>query len=78
MLIEGIGADWEDIIESYAYHFAKKTGVPQVVWYVDGEPYEVVDWPYTTRWPIEPGPHRFQVGLPWMPQRSEVVGVVGE
>ncbi len=35
--------------------------VSQVVWYVDGEPFEVVDHPYTTRWPIRPGEHTFQV-----------------
>lgn len=33
MLIEGIGEDWEDMIDSYAYHFANETGVPQVVWH---------------------------------------------
>lgn len=33
MLVEGVGADWEDMIESYAYHFANETRIPQVVWF---------------------------------------------
>jgi penicillin-binding protein 1C len=37
---------------------------PQLVWYVDGRPYETVDYPYTTRWPLAPGEHVFQARLP--------------
>lgn len=42
----------------------------QVVWYVDGEPRAVrpADEPY--HWPMEPGRHRFRVGLPYHPERS--------
>jgi penicillin-binding protein 1C len=36
----------------------------QVVWYVDGKPFQLVDYPYTARWPLAPGEHRFQVRLP--------------
>lgn len=48
---------------------------PQVVWYVDGKPFRVADYPYTTRWPTTPGPHVFQVGLPYAPSRSPRVNV---
>jgi penicillin-binding protein 1C len=36
----------------------------QLVWYVDGKPFQLVDYPYTARWPLTPGEHRFQVRLP--------------
>jgi penicillin-binding protein 1C len=36
----------------------------QVVWYVDGQPYEVVDYPYTARWKLAPGEHSFQARVP--------------
>jgi membrane carboxypeptidase/penicillin-binding protein PbpC len=35
----------------------------QVVWYVDGKPYRLVDYPYLTRWRLEPGEHVFQARL---------------
>ena len=49
--------------------------VPQVVWWVDGRPYKVVDYPYETRWPLTPGRHVFQVRLPYAPVRSATVAV---
>lgn len=49
--------------------------VPQVIWYVDGKPYEVVDYPYTTRWRLEPGSHAFHVALPFAPIKSASVKV---
>lgn len=36
---------------------------PQVVWYVDGEPYRVVPAPYATRWGLRPGRHVFEARL---------------
>ncbi|MBI2838386.1 MAG: hypothetical protein HYX75_08735 [Acidobacteria bacterium] len=48
---------------------------PQVVWYVDGKPYEVVDYPYSTRWKLTPGHHTFQVKLPYAPVASSKVRV---
>jgi penicillin-binding protein 1C len=37
--------------------------VPQVVWYVDGAPFQVADYPYTVRWKLAPGEHVFQARL---------------
>jgi len=48
---------------------------PQVVWYVDGKPLCVADYPYATRWRIAPGDHVFQIGLPYAPLRSTRVRV---
>jgi hypothetical protein len=44
----------------------------QVVWYVDGAPFEVVDYPYAARWPLRPGEHAFQARL----ARGAASGVV--
>ncbi|MCU0240936.1 MAG: hypothetical protein MUF51_00775 [Vicinamibacteria bacterium] len=51
---------------------------PQVVWYVDGRPYEVVDYPYTARWPLLPGEHVFEARLPHAPIASSRVRVLVE
>lgn len=49
--------------------------LPQLLWYVDGEPYRMVSHPYETRWTLEPGRHHFQVGVPGTPLRSSRVWV---
>ena len=49
--------------------------VAQVVWYVDGAPYKVVDYPYKTRWPLKLGEHRFQVRLPFIDVASSEVSI---
>jgi penicillin-binding protein 1C len=38
--------------------------VPQLVWYVDRQPFQLVDYPYIARWPAKPGEHIFQVRVP--------------
>ena len=46
-------------------HYGGFTSSPeQVVWYVEGKPFQLVDYPYTVRWPLAPGEHRFQVRFP--------------
>lgn len=37
---------------------------PEVVFYVDGRPFEVAGYPYRTRWPLEPGEHVFEARVP--------------
>jgi len=37
---------------------------PEVVFYVDGAPFEVAAYPYRTRWPLRPGEHVFEVRVP--------------
>ena len=37
--------------------------VDEVVWYVDGMPLATATYPYTARWRLQPGEHRFQVRL---------------
>jgi len=50
--------------------------VRQVVWYVDGVPYQTVDYPYATRWRLQPGEHTFQVRVPFSPEGSPEVRVI--
>ena len=38
---------------------------PQVVWFVDGAPFKVADYPYDVRWPLTSGDHTFQVRVPF-------------
>jgi penicillin-binding protein 1C len=47
----------------------------QVVWYVDGAPFAIADYPYVARWPLEPGVHTFQARLPFSEVRSRTVSV---
>lgn len=49
--------------------------VEQVVWYIDGEPYAVVPFPYTARWAMTPGEHTIQARLPYGDARSAPVRV---
>ena len=60
--------------------FALRTRIsptlPEVVWYVDGEEYERVEFPYETRWPLEEGSHTFQVRFPRAKVQSELVSIV--
>src|SRR5207244_3536705 len=47
----------------------------KTVWYGDGAPFQVVDYPYTTRWGLTPGEHTFQARLPFARAASEAVRV---
>lgn len=48
---------------------------PQLIWYVDGKPYRVVDYPYATRWPLAPGDHRIEARIPLTPLAAVAVRV---
>jgi penicillin-binding protein 1C len=48
---------------------------PQIVWYVDGRPFEIVDYPYVTRWRLSPGDHVFVARLPHAQASSSSVRV---
>jgi penicillin-binding protein 1C len=50
--------------------------VRQVVWYVDGRPFETADYPYKARWPLQPGEHTFQVRIPFTQDGSPAVRVI--
>jgi penicillin-binding protein 1C len=52
--------------------------VPQVVWYVDDEPFAISDPDVPVLWPIRPGAHRFEIRLPQKDGRSATARVVVE
>jgi penicillin-binding protein 1C len=52
--------------------------VEQIVWYVDNEPYQLVEYPYSIRLPLKPGKHRIQVRVPMTPEQSETVTITVE
>ena len=49
--------------------------VPQIVWYVDGQPFAITDPDRPVFWPIQSGEHRFQIRLPYRDETSAVVPV---
>lgn len=49
--------------------------VPQIVWYVDGQPFAITDPNRPVFWPIQSGEHRFQIRLPYRNETSAVVPV---
>ncbi len=52
--------------------------VPELLWYVDGVPFQTAPYPYTVRWPIVPGEHVFVAEVPMTPIRSQPVRVILE
>ena len=50
--------------------------VPQIVWYVDGEPFAVSDPDKPVYWPVLPGEHRFQIRLPFRGEASQAARIV--
>jgi penicillin-binding protein 1C len=52
--------------------------VEQLVWYVDGEPHALVEYPYSTRLQLSPGKHRIQARVPMTPEQSEAVIITVE
>lgn len=50
--------------------------VPQLLWYVDGKPFKLVDYPYTARLNLTPGEHVIQAGLPNSPVTSGKIKII--
>jgi penicillin-binding protein 1C len=47
----------------------------QILWYVDGKPFSLADYPFSTRWPLAPGEHFFQAKLPYTETASPLVRI---
>jgi penicillin-binding protein 1C len=65
-------------VNRLALKAASEPRVPQVVWLVDGAPVGTADPAKPFFWPMTPGPHRFQVRLPFAATASASVRVVVE
>ena len=50
--------------QSLALQASVTPAVPELVWYVDGAPFARAEYPYTARWALQPGTHRFQARFP--------------
>jgi len=61
--------------QSIALRAQVTPAVFEIVFYVDGEEYEHVPYPYETRWQLEEGVHSFQARFPNANVLSEVVSV---
>jgi penicillin-binding protein 1C len=61
-----------------ALRAAAQPHVAQIVWYVDGEPFALVDPDATVYWPMTPGSHRFQIRPAFGAAQSKPVRVVVE
>jgi len=49
--------------------------VREVLWVVDGKPYQLTAYPYTVRWPLQAGEHTFQARTPLTSEMSAVVRI---
>jgi penicillin-binding protein 1C len=52
--------------------------VEQIVWYVDGKPFELQSAPFSTRWPLVRGTHVIEARVPFTPHRSAPVRITVE
>ena len=51
-------------LQTLALRAAVEPAVPEIVWYVNGQPFQRAAYPYTVRWPLAPGKHTFQARFP--------------
>jgi len=47
----------------------------EVLWMVDGKPYQLAAYPYTVRWPLQAGDHVIQARSPLTSERSAAVHI---
>lgn len=47
----------------------------QIVWYVNGEPFQIAPGDKSIQWPLKAGTHKFQARLPLRPEMSGIVTV---
>lgn len=49
--------------------------VPEVLWLVDGKPFQLAPYPYTVRWPLQVGEHVIQARAPTSRELSQAVRI---
>lgn len=62
-------------LQSIALRASVTPNVPEIVWYVDGEPFQKVGYPYTTRWKLRAGSHALQARFPHANIQSEIINI---
>ena len=62
-------------LQSIALRANVTPAVPEIIWYVDGEPFQKVPYPYTTRWHLRAGSHVLQARFPHANIQSGVITI---
>ena len=62
-------------LQSIALRANVTPAVPEIIWYVDGEPFQKVSYPYTTRWHLRAGSHVLQARFPHADIQSGVIAI---
>ena len=62
-------------LQSIALRANVTPAVPEIIWYVDGEPFQKVPYPYATRWHLRAGSHALQARFPHANIQSGVITI---
>ena len=62
-------------LQSIALRANVTPAVPEIIWYVDGEPFQKVAYPYTTRWHLRAGSHALQARFPHADVQSGIITI---
>ena len=62
-------------LQSIALRASVTPAVPEIIWYVDGEPFQKVPYPYATRWQLRAGSHALQARFPHADIRSDIITI---
>ncbi len=62
-------------LQSIALRASVTPVVPEILWYVDGEPFQKVPYPYTTRWHLRAGDHALQARFPHANIQSSIITI---
>ena len=62
-------------LQSIALRVSVTPTVPEIIWYVDGEPFQKVPYPYTARWHLRAGSHALQARFPYADIQSEIITI---
>ena len=65
-------------LETISLNVVADPPVPQVLWYVDGQPFQLAEYPYSARWPLHRGEHVIHAQVPLTATRSAGIRVVVE
>jgi hypothetical protein len=61
--------------QTLALRVEVEPSISGVIWKVDGKTFAEVSYPYSTRWPMKPGRHSFQVFFPHAHIQSSIVEI---
>ena len=62
-------------LQSIALRVSVTPVVPEIIWYVDGEPFQKVPYPYTARWHLRAGSHALQARFPHADIQSGIITI---